>query len=402
LNPSFENVGAGTCCYNATEILQWDDGTQTGFAYDYGQAYDAGGPLAGGGTYYFSSNADNAIADVNTPGQVAQTVSMTGAAASQIAIGEAAVKLNGFFTSYDDDSDVGHLHVEFLNSSGGSLGSTEIAATQNPITSWHQASGVSFIPVGTATLKTSVYGTSNQFGPDGYIDLVNVQVADAEEELIFLEVNTSTGEMSIRNQAGDPFHIDYYEIRVPASASAPDGDHNGDGSVDAADYVAWRKDPANFGGNPAGYNEWRQNFGGGSVSGSLDPVAWDSLEEQDLAGFPAGDGSGNGWEEIGGSSSTILSEAYLTGNSLVVHTEDIDLGPAFLVGSAQNLEFYYGLVSDTGMGFVSVLKPAAVVVCRSRRRYCSLASGWRQQSPAAAAAPKINYELNFRPGAERS
>jgi autotransporter-associated beta strand protein len=39
------------------------------------------------------------------------------------------------------------------------------------------------------------------------------------------------------------------------------GDHNNDGVVDAADYVAWRKDPGAFGGEPGGYDTWRENFG---------------------------------------------------------------------------------------------------------------------------------------------
>jgi hypothetical protein len=39
------------------------------------------------------------------------------------------------------------------------------------------------------------------------------------------------------------------------------GDYDGNGKVDAADYVLWRKNPAAFGGNPAGYNTWRANFG---------------------------------------------------------------------------------------------------------------------------------------------
>jgi hypothetical protein len=46
------------------------------------------------------------------------------------------------------------------------------------------------------------------------------------------------------------------------------GDYNGDGRVDAADYVAWRQNPAAHGGDPAGYNTWRANFGTGSGSGS--------------------------------------------------------------------------------------------------------------------------------------
>ena len=45
---------------------------------------------------------------------------------------------------------------------------------------------------------------------------------------------------------------------VPATG---DGDYNEDGVVNAADYVAWRKFPSQFGGDPAGYNLWRQNFG---------------------------------------------------------------------------------------------------------------------------------------------
>jgi hypothetical protein len=48
-----------------------------------------------------------------------------------------------------------------------------------------------------------------------------------------------------------------------------DGDWNGDGVVDAADYVTWRKDPANNGG-AGGYSTWQQNFGDSNAgSGGL-------------------------------------------------------------------------------------------------------------------------------------
>jgi autotransporter-associated beta strand protein len=39
------------------------------------------------------------------------------------------------------------------------------------------------------------------------------------------------------------------------------GDFNGDGSVDAGDYVVWSKNPSTYGGSPAGYDLWRANFG---------------------------------------------------------------------------------------------------------------------------------------------
>jgi hypothetical protein len=47
------------------------------------------------------------------------------------------------------------------------------------------------------------------------------------------------------------------------------GDYNTDSKVDAQDYVLWRKSPTTYGGDPAGYNAWRANFGtGGPGSGS--------------------------------------------------------------------------------------------------------------------------------------
>jgi hypothetical protein len=50
-----------------------------------------------------------------------------------------------------------------------------------------------------------------------------------------------------------------------------DGDHNGDGVADAADYVAWRKDSNAFGGNPTGYTNWVADFGESSGSGGGTP-----------------------------------------------------------------------------------------------------------------------------------
>jgi hypothetical protein len=56
--------------------------------------------------------------------------------------------------------------------------------------------------------------------------------------------------------------------QITLMAAGLPGDWNQDGAVDAADYVVWRKNPANHGGDPDGYNIWRQNFGNSSGSGS--------------------------------------------------------------------------------------------------------------------------------------
>jgi hypothetical protein len=66
----------------------------------------------------------------------------------------------------------------------------------------------------------------------------------------------------------DEFFAGAGVVRLLVSTETP-GDYNEDGVVDAADYVAWRKTPGDFGGDPAGYNTWRQNFGeAGSGGGS--------------------------------------------------------------------------------------------------------------------------------------
>lgn len=62
-------------------------------------------------------------------------------------------------------------------------------------------------------------------------------------------------------------------IRLVREIEGQPGDYNQDGKVDAADYVAWRKLPDTFDGDPDGYNNWRQHFGeppaGGGGSGAV-------------------------------------------------------------------------------------------------------------------------------------
>ena len=83
----------------------------------------------------------------------------------------------------------------------------------------------------------------------------------------------------LRMNAGSPIDYSFDEVRIGTSWKAVtggdvllDGDYNGDGKVDAADYVVWRKDPGSFGGDPGGYNTWSANFGATS-SGSAATTA---------------------------------------------------------------------------------------------------------------------------------
>ncbi len=169
---------------------------------------------------------------------------------------------------------------------------------------------------------------------------------------VVLEVNTTNGLLTIKNETGSALNMDFYEI---------------------------------------------------TSSISLNPAGWNSLQDQNSAGFPAGDGSGNGWEEIGlanpntdfdnneivdgqdlvkwsgdfgvngnsdadGDADTdgadflewqrslgdtaapldsLLSEGFLTGNSLLANSDSLDLGNGFQVGAAQDLAFKVRLADGT-------------------------------------------------------
>ena len=119
-------------------------------------------------------------------------------------------------------------------------------------------------------------------------------------ELMYLEVDTTNGQISWINQTGAPIEIDYYEITSALSA--------------------------------------------------LDATAWHSLQEQNLPGFPAGDGTGNGWEQAGGASAKVLGESFPLGQSTVANSASISLGAAFIVGGAHDLIFHYAVVPPSPVG----------------------------------------------------
>jgi hypothetical protein len=66
-----------------------------------------------------------------------------------------------------------------------------------------------------------------------------------------------------------------------------------------------------------------------SDTGSLVPANWTSLQSQNLPDFPAGDGSGNGWEVFGPPSSHHLAEGFFFGDSTFAPGTLLDMGLAF-------------------------------------------------------------------------
>ena len=109
----------------------------------------------------------------------------------------------------------------------------------------------------------------------------NLTGAGGSEVLTDLELS-STGTYFIRVR-GNSANVQLYELDLSAAvlSIALAGDFNGDGIVDAADYVVWRNNVGQFGsslsadGNGDGtvdladYGIWKANFGRGAGSGSF-------------------------------------------------------------------------------------------------------------------------------------
>jgi hypothetical protein len=120
-------------------------------------------------------------------------------------------------------------------------------------------------PVGTASLEVQV--PEEPFNMHNRDKVATISdLSPQADDILYVEFVGSNGNLGYLND----FLIDAVSIVLP-------GDYNGDGAVDAADYVVWRKDPASFGGNPDGYDTWRENFGttvgGGAGSTVLTTLA---------------------------------------------------------------------------------------------------------------------------------
>jgi hypothetical protein len=79
-------------------------------------------------------------------------------------------------TGYLNDGDFGSVHVAFRNGLGETLG-TALISDDNPLT-WTLESASGPIPVGTTSVRLSVYGTAVTGGADGFVDNVSFSISE--------------------------------------------------------------------------------------------------------------------------------------------------------------------------------------------------------------------------------
>jgi hypothetical protein len=185
-NPGFEIVGTtgSNGAYLDAPGSSWSDGLGTNYAYAHSTGY-ANGTLASGGLYFFNPNFASGVpgGDVRNPGEVAQLIDVSsGDTAAAIASGTAAFSLSGYFSSYRDQGDIGFMQIDFLDGASMMLGSP-VVLSDSDATTWTFESTSGAVPVGTASILVSLYG-SNPFtggGPDGYIDNVSLVISAVPE-----------------------------------------------------------------------------------------------------------------------------------------------------------------------------------------------------------------------------
>lgn len=204
---------------------------------------------------------------------------MQGAAARAPADAIAAIvrtrDIDGAGTVYDN-----HDAVYVANLSGSALTSPQIGFL----------SAASGFNVGPGFLRTRGFANNTAFGGSGPVILTELAAGEvwatsvpnsAALEFLFLSGQGQTGSiLGTLDSIGGDFEVRFL-VPLP-------GDFNGDGTVDAADYVVWR----NAEGSPAGtllgdptgasigseqYQVWRDNYGSSLASGDAIPepaAAW--------------------------------------------------------------------------------------------------------------------------------
>jgi hypothetical protein len=192
LNGDFENVNLeSTGAYNGPQILDWTGMSAFAYSHDGSSSstgvvpnYADGAQPPGAGHWYFTSN-NAGPTDINAPARFFQDIDVSaGPTAAAIASGTAGYDLSAFMSSYLNDTDIGHAHIDFLDAVGGSLGTAQLSDPDfGPNNVWNLNSLSGLVPVGTATMTLSLFGTrtAGGAGPDGYIDNVALTITVVPE-----------------------------------------------------------------------------------------------------------------------------------------------------------------------------------------------------------------------------
>ena len=170
--------------------------------------------------------------------------------------------------------------------------------------------------------------------PDDFLNLPPISMV--------AEVDTTSGEVTLRNVSDAPISFDYYLLQTENNTLDPT---NWDSLDDQSYDVGLESDFDGSGGPVDGDDlaQWQADFGlngGSDADGDGDSDGRDFLTWQRQKG--QGPGPGDSWDEAGGSDSSQLAEFFLNGNSILDPNESVSIGNAF-----DYLELGSGVEDDT-------------------------------------------------------
>ena len=239
VNGDFETVdpndpGVAMTAYNSPRILNWvsTPATSLGFAYSHNHTnnlpdFANGGPLSVGGNYYFSPHAGNNVVNnvdvttIDVAGEFSQDIAVgAGPTGTAIAAGTAVYSLNAFFSGYEQDGDFGNVQVDFLN--GTTPLGTAAINNRGLTNAWTARLGTGTVPVGTNTVRVSIFGTAFSGQPDGYLDNVDFRIGSAvHDSVLELQINRNSGAATLINHTGAAVDLEGYSITSAFQALAP-------------------------------------------------------------------------------------------------------------------------------------------------------------------------------------
>lgn len=174
--------------------------------------------------------------------------------------------IGGNFTALTYNSDVSpYVFAMYSGFSGGATpNSQSVLYILDPTDDYNEVNEVVLTTsLGDATAREIALDEDGNLFIGGFGSKINV-IPGAAANAATLADNTSVAWYTSTVNDGPFTGLDVGMGEAPGL----EGDHNADGVVDAADYVMWRKNPGDFGGDPGGYDAWVANFGeGGAGSG---------------------------------------------------------------------------------------------------------------------------------------
>jgi hypothetical protein len=200
VNGDFENVNVGvTGEFNGPLVLHWTGPNLFAYSHD-GSSSSAGAvpdfadganPPNAGHWYFTSNNTNAAFSDVHDPNVFYQDIDISiGVAAAQITAGTATYRLAAYMSSYLNDADYGNVLAQFRDAANAVISAALIAdvADSGVNNVWSLNSTTGLVPVGTASVRVSLFGTKASGvpagGADGYIDNVEFQIVPEPSSIV--------------------------------------------------------------------------------------------------------------------------------------------------------------------------------------------------------------------------